>query len=129
MSAAKRASALPPPPKPPTSLSGTITISENTSLFGNYPVTILSQSVIHPRSRINSTYGPVKLGPICIISERCNIGLQSPAPGQIEGVTLGKAVVVEVGAVVEAREVGEGCVIEVNAKVGKGSVLGKVSLY
>jgi hypothetical protein len=32
---------------------------------------------------------------------------------------------------VEARIVGEGCVVEVNAKIGKGAVLGKVyiSLY
>ena len=37
-------------------------------------------------------------------------------------------VVVEVGAVVEARRVGEGSVIEVNAKVGKGVVMGKVCI-
>lgn len=32
---------------------------------------------------------------------------------------------IEVGATVEARRVGEGSVIEVNAKVGKGAILGK----
>lgn len=35
-------------------------------------------------------------------------------------------VVIEVGAVVEAKTVGEGTVIEVQAKIGKGAVLGKV---
>lgn len=35
-------------------------------------------------------------------------------------------VVIEVGAIVEAKRVGEGCLIEVNAKVGRGAVLGKV---
>lgn len=34
--------------------------------------------------------------------------------------------VIEVGARVEAKSVGEGCIIEVNAKIGKGVVLGKV---
>lgn len=35
-------------------------------------------------------------------------------------------VVLEVGAVIEAKRVGEGCLIEVNAKIGRGAVLGKV---
>ena len=33
---------------------------------------------------------------------------------------------IEVGAIVEAKSVGEGSVIEVNAKIGKGAILGKV---
>lgn len=39
---------------------------------------------------------------------------------------IDNGVVVEVGAVVEGKRIGEGSVIEVNAKVGKGVVLGKV---
>ena len=39
---------------------------------------------------------------------------------------IDNGVVVEVGAVVEAKRIGEGCVIEVNAKIGKGAVVGKV---
>lgn len=35
-------------------------------------------------------------------------------------------VVVEIGAVVEAKLVGEGCLVEVNAKIGRRAVLGKV---
>lgn len=42
---------------------------------------------------------------------------------------IGRAVVIEVGATVEAREIGDGCLIEVNSIVGKGAVLGKVHLY
>ena len=41
---------------------------------------------------------------------------------------IGNGVVVEAGAVVEAKIVGDGCVIEVNARIGKGAVLGKVRL-
>jgi len=43
-----------------------------------------------------------------------------------EGVELGKNVTVEAGATVEAQSIGEGTVIEFDAKIGKGSVLGKV---
>lgn len=32
---------------------------------------------------------------------------------------------VEPGAIVEARRIGEGSVIEVNSKIGKGAILGK----
>lgn len=35
-------------------------------------------------------------------------------------------VVVEVGALVEAKRIGEGSVIEINARIGKGAVIGKV---
>jgi len=38
---------------------------------------------------------------------------------------IDNCVVVEVGAVIEAKRVGVGCHIEVNAKLGKGAVLGK----
>lgn len=44
------------------------------------------------------------------------------------GVVLERGVVVETGAVVEGR-VGEGTVVEVGAKVGRGSVIGKVSSW
>ena len=36
------------------------------------------------------------------------------------------SVVLEVGAIVEAKRIGEGSVIEVNAKIGKGAIVGKV---
>jgi predicted protein tyrosine phosphatase len=39
---------------------------------------------------------------------------------------IDNGVIVEVGAMVEAKRIGEGCVIEVNAKIGKGAVVGKV---
>jgi len=75
-----------------------------------------------------STYAPITIGPQCIISERSAIGYQSPpSDTQGEGVIIENGVVVEVGAIVEAKRIGEGCVIEVNAKIGKGAVLGRVS--
>jgi len=126
MSSNKRSSLLPAGPKPPTSLSSSITIADHASLTGTHLITIKSQSVIHPRSKLVSTYAPITIGPQCIISERSTIGYQSPpSDTQGAGVIIENGVVVEVGAVVEAKRIGEGCVIEVNAKIGKGAVLGR----
>jgi len=44
---------------------------------------------------------------------------------EYEGVRIGNGVVIEVGAVIEARSIGDGCLIEVNARIGKYAVLGK----
>lgn len=129
MSSSKRASALPPQPKPPTSLSSTVTISDAASLIGTNLIAISANTVIHPRARLNSTYAPIKVGQSCIFSERSSTGLQGPSSEQIEGCIIGRAVIIEVGATVEAREIGEGCLIEVNAVIGKGAVLGKVRKY
>lgn len=75
--------------------------------------------------------------------ERASVGYLSAAstrstePGDGDGnddtdregegaVRLGRGVVIEAGAIVEAREVGEGTVVEVGARVGRGCVVGKV---
>jgi dynactin-6 len=123
----KRQSTAPAAPKPPTSLSSSVTISDHTSLTGTNLITVRSDSVLHPRSKIIATNGPVSIGSCCIISERSSIGLQSASTSQT-GVTLEDYVVVEVGAEVEAKSIGEGSLIEVKAKVGKGAVIGKVLL-
>ena len=117
---------MPAAPKPPTSLASSLVIADNASLTGYHRITLGANSVVHPRTKLNSTYGPITIGNNCIISERSLVGLQSSADNEGEGVILENGVLVEVGAVVEANSVGEGCVIEVNAKVGKGAVIGKV---
>jgi dynactin-6 len=122
----KRASTMPAPPKPPTSLSSTLVIAEQASLVGTHLITLGGNTVIHPRTKLNSTYAPITIGNNCIISERSMIGLQSAQSNEREGVVIDNCVVVEVGAVIEAKRVGVGCHIEVNAKLGKGAVLGKV---
>ncbi|EPE27762.1 Trimeric LpxA-like enzyme [Glarea lozoyensis ATCC 20868] len=119
----KRASTAPAAPKPPTSLSPTLTIAEHASLVGSYLITLGANTVVHPRAKLNSTYGPITVGSNCIISERSMIGLQGRGADG-EGVVIEDGVIVEVGATVESKVIGEGCVIEVNAKVGRGSLLG-----
>ncbi|PBP25343.1 transferase hexapeptide domain protein [Diplocarpon rosae] len=122
----KRQSMMPPPPKPPTNLSSSLVIADQATLVGTKLITLGSDTVIHPRAKLNSGYGFITVGSNCIVSERSQIGLQSDPPGDEQyGVVLENAVVVEVGATVEARRVGEGTVVENNARIGKGAVLGK----
>jgi dynactin-6 len=121
---------MPPPPKPPTKLSSTLIIADSAQLIGTHLITIGSNSVIHPRAKLNSSNAPITIGNSCIISERCQIGIQTgDEDGEEEGVRLDNGIVVEVGAVIEARRIGEGCLIEVNARIGRGAVLGKVCVF
>lgn len=126
MSTTKRMSTAPAAPKPPTSLAPSIAISDAASLIGSKLITIGGDTIIHPRAKLISTHAPVTVGSACILSERSTVGLQAPSPSQPEGVTLEDFVVLEVGAVVEAKRVGEGSIIDINAKVGRGAVVGKV---
>ena len=127
MSSSKRTASSSQTPKAPTSLSSHCTISDTATLTGTNLITIRGDTVIHPRAKIISTYAPVSVGNCCILSERSNVGLQSASDNQSEGVIVEDYVVVEVGAIVEAKRVGEGSLIEVNARLGKGSVVGKVT--
>lgn len=127
MSSSKRASTAPPAPKPPVQFAPGLIIADNAALTGTNLISIGQHTVIHPRTKLNATYAPITIGSSCIISERSQIGLQSPASSsQREGVVIGNGVVIETGAVVEASRVGEGSVIEVNARIGKGAIIGKV---
>jgi dynactin 6 len=127
MSSSKRASTAPPAPKPPVRFAPALVIAENAALTGTNLISIGLNTVIHPRTKLNSTYAPISIGSNCIIGERSQIGLQSaPSDSQRDGVAIENGVVVETGAVVEARKVGEGSVIEINTKIGKDAIIGKV---
>ncbi|APA11393.1 hypothetical protein sscle_07g061630 [Sclerotinia sclerotiorum 1980 UF-70] len=126
MSSTKRSSMLPPPPKPPISFSNNIIIADHASIIGTNLITIRGHTVLHPRTKLNSTYAPIAIGIQCVIGERSSIGmLSAPTEEQAQGVVLDTGVVVETGAIVEAKFVGQGSLIEINAKVGKGAVIGK----
>lgn len=126
MAATKRGTTASTTPKPPISFAPTISISDSASLVGSKLITIKSDAIIHPRAKLISSYAPVTLGKSCILGERTVIGLQSSSDDQPEGVVIEDCVVIEVGAIVEAKRVGEGSIIEVNSRVGKGAVIGKV---
>lgn len=130
----KRHSILPPisqaGPKPPVQLSSSITIADSALLTGSNPISISSESVIHPRAKLDSLGGKITIGRRCIVHERTTIGAVG-IEGRISesGVTLGDYVTVEVGAAIEAGDtvIGDGTVVGVGSKVGRGAVIGKVS--
>jgi dynactin-6 len=130
----KRHSILPPVssagPKPPVHFSSSITIADSALLTGSHQITIISESVVHPRAKIESSAGRISVGRRCIVHERAHVGFVGTNGRVTEAaVTLGDYVIVEVGAVVEAGDtvVGEGTTVGVGARVGSGAVVGKVS--
>ena len=123
-------------PKSPVSLHPTSIIDAHAVLTGTHLITIGPSAILHPRSRIYSTYLPITISSGCIIHSRAIIGLtdpsslnpSSPDPSSLDelsSITLGPNVVVEPGAIVAAAEVGEGSVIGAGAEVGAGAVLGR----
>ncbi|KAG7286229.1 hypothetical protein NEMBOFW57_008535 [Staphylotrichum longicolle] len=127
----KRHSILPPVssgPKPPVHFSSSITIADSAVLTGTHPIAIHSESVVHPRARLDSLAGRLTVGRRCVVHERATLGAIGTSGRITEAaVTLGDYVVVEVGAAIEAGEtvIGEGTVVGVGARVGAGAVIGK----
>ncbi|KAH6647671.1 trimeric LpxA-like protein [Truncatella angustata] len=130
-SAAKRQSILPrvqSGPKAPVNFSSSITIADTAILAGSHTINISSESVIHPRARLDSSRGRVTIGRRCILHERSHIGAigADPTPASF-GVLLEDYVTIEVAAVVESGEttIAEGTVVGIGARVGRGAKIGK----
>ena len=119
-------------PKAPVHFSSSIVIADSAILTGEYPITISSESVIHPRAKLESNGGPVNIGRRCIVAERTNVGAAPRAEDadvEAEGsVTVGDYVTLEVGTVIETggTTIGEGTVIGIGCRVGTGASIGKV---
>ncbi|KAL2266171.1 hypothetical protein VTJ83DRAFT_5523 [Remersonia thermophila] len=131
-------------PKPPVHFSSSLTIAELAVLTGAHHISIHSESVIHPRARLDSLAGRVTIGRRCVVHERAMIGGSASSgltsarssvasPGVLsptaavagsggeasqsatpQSVTLGDYVTVEVGATIEAG----------GTAVGDGTVVG-----
>ncbi|KAI0907375.1 trimeric LpxA-like protein [Ustulina deusta] len=132
-SSTKRQSVLPrvqSGPKAPVNFSSSITIADSAILTGNHTINISSESVVHPRAKLDSANGRITIGRRCIVHERTTIGAASadPTPSESrDGVVISDYATVEVGAVIESggTMVGEGCHVGVGSWVGKGAQLGK----
>ncbi|KAI1366431.1 trimeric LpxA-like protein [Xylaria arbuscula] len=132
-SSSKRQSVLPrvqSGPKAPVNFSSSITIADSALLTGNHTINISSESVVHPRARLDSANGRITIGRRCIVHERTTIGAASadPTPSESrDGVVISDYATVEVGAVIESGGtiIGEGCQVGVGCRVGKGAQLGK----
>lgn len=139
----KRHSILPPVsssgPKPPVHFSSSITIAESAVLTGTSLISISSESVVHPRAKIESLSGRITIGRRCVVHERSVLGTAPSTSAttkgkavttplkETAGVTLGDYVTVEVGASIEAGDtiIGEGTTVGVGCKIGAGAVVGK----
>lgn len=136
----KRHSILPPlkdtGPKAPARFSSSLIIAESAILTGTYIITLRTESLVHPRAKIESVAGPVDVGKRCIVQERTHVGAlpsgvaESSGDGaeNTSGVVLHDYVTVQACAVVEAGGtlVGEGSVVGVGARIGRGAVIGEV---
>ncbi|KAI1268180.1 trimeric LpxA-like protein [Xylariaceae sp. FL1019] len=133
MSSSKRQSVLPrmpSGPKAPANFSSSITIADSAQLAGNHTINISSESVVHPRAKLDSANGRITIGRRCVLHERTSIGAAStnPTPSESrDGVVVGDYATIEVGAVIESggTYIGDGCSIGVGSRVGKGAKLGK----
>ncbi|KAK5703657.1 hypothetical protein LTR17_021933 [Elasticomyces elasticus] len=117
---ASKKSSLLPASKPTCTIHSTAIVSEKAQFTGSHAVNIGEGAVIHPHARIRAEGGNVTIGKHSMLYERALVGTVDG-----EDVTIGDYVNIETGAVVEAKSVGDGTTVEVNAVVGKGAVLGR----
>ncbi|PFH62030.1 hypothetical protein XA68_15466 [Ophiocordyceps unilateralis] len=116
-------------PKPPVKFAPSLTISDNAILQGTHPILMETQTVVHPRARVESSLGSVFVGRCCVIQERAHVGARPSDSNAAHdgGVILGDYVVVEVGCTVEAgeTEIGDGTTVHVGSRIGSGAKIGK----
>lgn len=132
----KRHSILPPiaqaGPKAPVRFSSTLTIADSAVLSGSHIIQIRSESVVHPRAKIESLSGSIDIGKRCVVHERTHIGAAGEhVRRHIEtanAVTILDYCTIEVAATVEAggTVIGEGTVVGVGSRIGSGAVIGRV---
>ncbi|CAK7211982.1 hypothetical protein SBRCBS47491_001308 [Sporothrix bragantina] len=121
------------------SRSSHVVMADAVYVVGTFPVTISSDTVIHPRARLDAKGGPVNIGRRCIVEERAIVGgggstssnsgavsLPGSFPSPEGSVTLGDYVSVETGAILEAGAVvGQGSVVGARSQIGSGAVIGR----
>ncbi|KAL2890283.1 Trimeric LpxA-like protein [Ceratocystis lukuohia] len=116
-------------PRPPTKLSSSLVIADTAILVGTHNIVIMSESVVHPRCRLDSTSGGVFIGSRCIIQERVHLGARSHGVQHVSdgNVMIGDYVTIEATAVIETgdTQIGEGSVIGIGARIGGGASIGK----
>ena len=131
----KRVSTAPSAPKPPATIDPSAILANHATVTGMFPITVGANVVLNPYSKVLSNAGPVEIGEGCVIWERAVVGINVEAGARDEDddaglggtfVMLERNCVIESGAQVSAKIVGEGTVIEAFASVGEGCVIGKV---
>lgn len=109
--------------KPQCKIHSTATIADKAQITGPNIVEIGENAFIHPHAKMKADHGNVFIGKGSMVSEKAVVGV--PEDGGETDLIIGEGVSIESGAVVEARKIGDHTTIEVNAKVGRGAVVGK----
>ncbi|KAI1079874.1 trimeric LpxA-like protein [Whalleya microplaca] len=117
-------------PKAPVNFSSSIIIADSALLTGNHTINISSETVVHPRAKLDSSNGRITIGRRCIVHERASIGAASsdPTPSESrDGVMIHDYVTIDTHAVIESGGtlIEEGCHVGVGCRVGKGAKLGR----
>lgn len=107
--------------RPPLKIHSLAVVADRAQITGKHAVEIGENTIIHPHARIKADTGKVIIGKNCTISEKALISASEGA----EDCILGDGVNVEGDAVVEGARVGHWSVIEVGAKVGRLSQIGR----
>ncbi|KAF2770583.1 trimeric LpxA-like protein [Teratosphaeria nubilosa] len=120
----KRPSSI-PAAKPPCQIHPSAVIAEKAVLVGTHQVTIGPNTILHPYAKISAENGPVVIGANSMIYENAIVGTSPDTSKSEQAVIIGDYVNIESGVVVEAKSIGDGSVVDVNAVVGRGAVLGR----
>ncbi|KAL4965002.1 transferase hexapeptide domain protein [Aspergillus stella-maris] len=132
-------SSTPRPPPAQISAHPTATISDSANFCGPHSVSIGKGTIIHPRTRLCATEGPIRIGEGCIISEKSVIGTPpNVTPGSAmeavaeraeecsitisSNVTIGAQVTIHPGAHLHS-----GVVVDSQVIVGRGADIGSHS--
>lgn len=136
-SSSKRHSILPPVaqagPKAPVRFSSSLVIADSAILTGAHTIQLRTESLVHPRAKIESLAGAIDIGKRCVVHERTQVGAlpvgdaRSGSGGGGAAVTIMDYCTVEVGSTVEAggTVIGEGTIVGVGSRIGSGAVVGK----
>lgn len=96
------------------------TISLDIKIEGKFPIKIKSDTIIHPKVLIDSSFGPVFIGRKCIIEENCTI----KAPNE-QGIYINDTCIIEFRSVIQSYSIGSGTRISPGCFLGAGSRVGE----
>ncbi len=112
-----------PVAKPQCKIHSSATVADKAQITGSHLVEIGEDVIIHPYARLKAEHGQIFIGKGSIVSEKAVIGRTEG--GEDVDCVVGEGVSIESGAVIEARRIGDHSTIEVNARLGKGAIVGK----
>eukprot|EP00756_Hemistasia_phaeocysticola_P051127 Hpha_TRINITY_DN26309_c0_g1::TRINITY_DN26309_c0_g1_i1::g.9290::m.9290/K10428/DCTN6; dynactin 6 len=101
-------------------------VCSTAKLEGPHPIQMRSRNIVHPLAKLRALNGPIELGEGNIIEETAEIVNELP---QVDGepppvLRIGSFNLLEPGATLRAKRVGDSCAFRARSVVGLGSVIG-----